>query len=345
MSEGAAAPDRSAHSRGSQLGSCDRPLCEAYDAALYDLDGVLYLGPDPVPHAAEAVAAASRAGMRSAFVTNNASRPPEVVAAQLTELGIPAAPDDVVTSAQATARLLREQLPAGCEVLVVGTEGLVREVAAAGFAVTGTAGPGVRAVVQGYGPSTGMPELAEAAIALRAGALWIAANTDSTLPSPRGPLPGNGALVAALRVATGREPQVAGKPEPALHRESVARVGAVRPLVIGDRLDTDVLGAVRGGADSLLVLTGVAGVQEALRAADGSRPTYVAWDLRGLVAPQPAVETSAQTARCGAATASYDEGTLAVTGHGDEALRAACALAWRCADDGRPLSRVDGLQQ
>jgi HAD superfamily hydrolase (TIGR01450 family) len=320
-------------------------LCEAYDAALYDLDGVLYLGAEPVAHAAESVAAAVAAGMRSAFVTNNASRPPSVVAEQLTALGIPATAGDVVTSAQASARLLREQLPLGAEVLVVGAAGLVDEVSAAGFLVVTTAGADVAAVVQGYGPDTGMRELSEAALAIRAGALWIAANTDSTLPSPRGPVPGNGALVAALRLVTGREPQVAGKPEPALHVESVARVGAARPLVIGDRLDTDVLGAVRGGADSLLVLTGVADVQDALKAPAGSRPTYVDWDLRGITAPQPVVELQDERATCGQATAAYDGGRIEVTGGGADALRAACALAWHHADAGREVASVVGLEQ
>jgi glycerol 3-phosphatase-2 len=338
-------PDPAGSDRGSRLGSSDRPLCEAYDAALYDLDGVLYLGAEPVAHAADAVAAATRAGMRSAFVTNNASRSPVVVAAHLSELGIPAQPADVVTSAQATARLLREQLPDGAQVLVVGADGLVEEVRSAGFVVVREAGPDVRAVVQGYAPDTGMRELSEAALALRAGAIWIAANTDSTLPSPRGPVPGNGALVAALRVATGRQPQVAGKPEPALHVESVARVGAARPLVVGDRLDTDVLGAIRGGADSLLVLTGVADAWDALTAAKGTRPTYISWDLRGLVVPHLPVELRGTQASCAAATAVDDDGRLAVTGTGVGALRAACALAWQRADEGRPVIAVDGLQK
>jgi HAD superfamily hydrolase (TIGR01450 family) len=335
----------SRRSRGSRLGSSARRLCEEYDAALYDLDGVLYLGADAVDHAAESVATATAAGMRSAFVTNNASRAPAQVAAHLSALGIPAIAADVVTSAQATARLLREQLPAGAQVLVVGAEGLVQEVRDAGFVAVAADGPQVQAVAQGYSPETGMPELAEAALALRRGAIWIAANTDSTLPSPRGPVPGNGALVAALRVATGREPQVAGKPEPALHVESVARVGATRPLVVGDRLDTDVLGAIRGGADSLLVLTGVANAWDALTAADGTRPTYIAWDLRGLTATQPPVDVNGSTATCDGASASYDEGRLVVEGSGVVALRAACALAWRCADEGLPLTGVAGLEQ
>ena len=345
MTSGLTGPVASGNARGSALGTCDRPLCEAYDAALYDLDGVLYLGSEAVPNAAASVATATAAGMRSAFVTNNASRQPTVVAAHLTELGIPAVATDVVTSAQATVRMLRERLPAGAEVLVVGAPGLVEEVAAGGFVVATTSGGQVRAVVQGFALDTSYPQLAEACLALRSGALWIAANTDSTLPTPRGLVPGNGALVAALTVATGREPLVAGKPGPALHLESVARVGAARPLVIGDRLDTDVLGAVRGGADSMLVLTGVADARDAVAAPPGMRPTYIAPDLRGLVAAQPAVDLTSTRAICGEATASYDEGVLHVTGRGVGALRAACALAWRCQDEGRSIDRMDGLEE
>ena len=304
---------------------------------------MLYLGLEPIAHAAEAVAAARAAGLRAAFVTNNASRRPAVVAAHLTELGIPAAAADVVTSGQAAVRVLREHLPPQAVVLVVGAPGLVEEIELGGFRAVGTADEPVAAVVQGYAPDTSWRDLAEASVALRAGALWVATNTDSTLPSPRGPLPGNGALVAALRTATGREPVVAGKPMPALHRESVERVRAERPLVVGDRLDTDVLGAVAGGADSLLVLTGVVDVAELLAAPPGSRPTYVAPDLRGLLQPQPTVQVGEGTTRCGGATATVAAGQLTVTGHGVEALRAACAVAWRCADEGEPVDGVAGL--
>ena len=283
--------------------------------------------------------------MAVAYVTNNASRRPAVVAAHLSELGIPAQASDVVTSGQAAVRMVAEHVPAGSAVLVLGSDGLVEEVAAAGFrpvrTVEAAGDSGPAAVVQGLAPETAWRDLAEAAVAIRAGALWVTGNTDSTLPSPRGPLPGNGSLVAALRTATGQEPQVAGKPEPALHLESVARVGARRPLVVGDRLDTDVLGAVRGGADSLLVLTGVVDRSAAVRAARGSRPTYVATDLRGLRHAHPVVHVDGGTARCGAAQAQErGRGTVRVTGDGDDALRAACALAWSLADRGRPVEDV-----
>ena len=293
---------------------------------------MLYLAGDPVPHAAASVAAARALGLRAAYVTNNASRRPAVVAAALTDLGIPADPHDVVTSAQAAARWLAEHLPQGSAVLVIGTDGLADEVAAVGLRPVRRADDQPAAVVQGLAPDTGWADLAEAAVALRAGALWVAGNTDSTYPSPRGPLPGNGAMVAALATASGQQPVVVGKPEPALHRESVERVGAQRPLVVGDRLDTDVLGAVRGGCDSLLVLTGVVDRDELLAAPPGMRPTYVSQDLRGLLVAHAPVELGEGVARCGRARATWSGDELVVTGEGDEAMRAACALSWARAD-------------
>jgi glycerol 3-phosphatase-2 len=277
--------------------------------------------------------------MRVAYVTNNASRPPALVAERLTGLGIPADPDEVVTSAQAAARVLAEQVPAGAVVLVVGTAALADEVRRVGFepvqALADAGKSAVAAVVQGLSPDTCQRDLADAAVALRTGAVWVAANTDLTLPSVRGPLPGNGAFVAVLRMITGREPLVAGKPDPALHRESVERVAARNPLIVGDRLDTDVLGAVRGGADSLLVMTGVTDRATLLAAPAGSRPTYVSSDLRGLTEPHPEVEVDGQVARSRDAVATCEDGRVLVEGSGDDALRAEAALTWALADQGR----------
>ncbi len=298
---------------------------------------MLYLGDDGIPHAADAVAAARAAGMRIAYVTNNASRRPTAVAATLTALGIPAGADEVVTSAQAAVRTVAEHVPAGSAVLVLGTASLAEEVAEGGFrpvrTVDEAGADAVAAVVQGLSPETCQRDLAEASVALRSGALWVAGNTDTTLPSPRGPLPGNGAFVQALALVTGLEPLVAGKPDPALHRESVERVGAQRPLVVGDRLDTDVLGAVRGGADSLLVLTGVADRAGLLTAPRGSRPTYVCSDLRGLLEPHPAVVVDGDRSACRSATARVEGDRVVVDGGtGDDALRAEVALSWARAD-------------
>ncbi len=321
-----------APARGQALGATQEPLCSAYDVALYDLDGVLYLADQVVPHAAEGVAAAVAAGLRAAYVTNNASRRPTVVAAHLTELGIPAQPQDVVTSAQVAARRLAELLPAGSAVLVLGTDGLAEEVAEVGLRPVRSADDQPAGVVQGLAPTTGWADLAEAAVALNAGAVWVAGNVDSTYPTPRGNLPGNGAMVAALELATGRTPEVTGKPQPTLHLESAARLGASRPLVVGDRLDSDVLGAVRAGFDSLLVLTGVVHRGRLLSATAGERPTYVAEDLRALLLPQPEVSVDDEVARCGHAVARVRDGGVVVEGGGVEALRAECALTWTLAD-------------
>jgi HAD superfamily hydrolase (TIGR01450 family) len=271
------------------LGACAEPLCTAYDVALLDLDGVVYRGAEAVPGAAAAVAAARQAGMRMAFVTNNAARTPAEVAATLAGMGVPADPDEVVTSAQAAATLLRSLVPAGARVLVTGGEGLRVAVAEAGFEAVASAGEAPVAVVQGYAPDLAYADLAEAALAVRSGAVWVATNLDATIPTARGQLPGNGALVALVAHATGRRPDAAaGKPERALHDEAVRRSGATRPLVVGDRLDTDVEGAVRAGCDSLLVLTGVTDEAALLAAPPDRRPTYVGLDLGALLVAHPA---------------------------------------------------------
>lgn len=303
-----------------------------YDVALVDLDGVVYVGTEPVPGAAAALAEARNHGMRLAYVTNNASRRPGEVAAMLSGMGVPAAAEDVVTSAQAAGHLLRQRLPPGSSVLVVGSAALAEEIQAGGLVPVRTATPLPAAVVQGYGPDTGWRDLAEATIAIRGGALWVATNTDSTLPSDRGPLPGNGALVAAVRLATGAEPEVVGKPQPGLHRESVERTAARRPLVVGDRLDTDVEGAVAAGADSMLVLTGVTRPDLLINAARGQRPTFVAQDVSGLLREQPGVSVSGGDASCGGFTARLEATGLLLSGSGSDpidALRALCAAAWQ----------------
>jgi HAD superfamily hydrolase (TIGR01457 family) len=310
-----------------------QPLATGYDTALLDLDGVVYIGDHAVDHAAEAIDAARAQGMRIAFVTNNASRTPETVAQRLTDLGIKAAPDDVVTSSMAVARLLTERLAPGARVLVVGGNGLRSAVEQAGFVVVDSADDNPAAVVQGYTPETTWAQLAEATVAVNRGALWIAANVDATMPSPRGPVPGNGALVAAVVAATGRRPIVAGKPERPLHEEAVRRTGARRPLVVGDRLDTDIEGAQRAGVDSLLVLTGVTDPPRLLAAGPRERPTYIAHDLRGLLTSHPDVVVSKDSATCRAWRVQCTDGVAAVSAtnaEGDDldAVRALACLTW-----------------
>src|SRR5579875_916966 len=207
--------------------------------------------------------------MRLAFVTNNASRTPSAVAEHLSDLGVTAAADEVITSSQAAAHFLADELGAGAHVLVVGTDALAEALRERGLTPEHEAAPGgavVDAVVQGYSPETNWRMLAEAAVAINNGARWIATNVDPTVPSARGPLPGNGSLVAALRHATGAVPEVTGKPEPTMHRESVERTAARDPIVVGDRLDTDIEGANAVGCASLLVLSGVTEPHELLGA-------------------------------------------------------------------------------
>lgn len=340
--------------------STTRPLSQIHDVALLDLDGVVYIGATAVGGAVEALAAARADGMRLAFVTNNAARPPAAVAEHLSELGVPADPAEVTTSSQAAAHHLAERLPAGASVLVVGTTGLVEALRERGLNPVHSADEAPAAVVQGYSPKTDWAMLAEGAVAINRGLPWVATNLDSTVPSARGPLPGNGSLVAALRHATGREPVATGKPDPTMHRESVERSGARSPLVVGDRLDTDIEGAQAVGCPSLLVLTGITTPLELLAAPAHRRPDYVTHDLRGLLVSHPAPiegQPGSGEHRCGpwlvdvnGRLSRVDPASDAVPGAAEEgaassaldALRALCAASWAALDDGRTISPTPG---
>jgi glycerol-1-phosphatase len=324
------------------------PLVQLFDVALLDLDGVVYRGHDPVPHAAEALARARQAGMRLSFVTNNALRPPDEVARRIAAAGVEADPQDVATSAQAAARLLAQQLPAGAKVLVTGGEGLRLAVEERGLVPVSLADESPAAVVTGYDPEVNYARLAEAVLAIFAGAFWIASNTDVTVPTERGLLPGAGATVAFITAATKATPQVAGKPERALHEEATSRSGAQRPLVVGDRLDTDIEGANGVGAPSLLVLTGVATLEELITAATRARPTFLADDLRGLLRRASGVTVEGTFVRCGGWTCEQQDGVLAWGGaeaEGDDGLdafRAGLGLAWSLFDEGREVVGTRG---
>ncbi|MEV8306473.1 HAD hydrolase-like protein [Streptomyces flavidovirens] len=314
-----------------------RALREAYDTALLDLDGVVYAGGEAIAHAVDALGVAREGGMHLAYVTNNALRTPDAVAEHLTELGVPARASDVITSAQAVARLVADQVPSGARVLVVGGDGLRVALRERGLVPVESADDDPVAVVQGYGgPDLAWGRLAEASYAVARGLPWFASNTDLTIPSARGIAPGNGAAVEVVRIATGAEPQVAGKPLPPMHRETILRTGAERPLVVGDRLDTDIEGANVGGVDSLLVLTGVTDAAQLLAAAPKYRPTYVDADLRGLLTGQPEVAGTDGGFVCGGWTAAVRGGELVAEGEGAalDGLRALCAAAWTYAGDG-----------
>lgn len=307
-------------------------MVTAYDCAMLDLDGVVYVGDQVVEGAAEVLEQVRAEGMTLAFVTNNASRTPSQVADRLTSLGVRATAGDVVTSAQAAARQLADRVPANAPVLVVGGEGLVEALEQAGLhPVSGVADHPV-AVAQGFDRDLGWQDLAEAAYAVRAGALWVATNLDPTLPTNRGIAPGNGTLVDAVATALGRRPDiVAGKPHRPLFDETVRRVASRRPLVVGDRLNTDIEGAVAAGIDSLLVLTGVTDPAMLCRAAPGQRPTYIASGISGLLTPHPHPQGVAAGWSVNGWTAHLSGNTLEVESMGnepDDGLRAAAAACW-----------------
>ncbi|MBO3087392.1 HAD-IIA family hydrolase [Cellulomonas dongxiuzhuiae] len=318
------------------LGS-DEPLVRRYDLALVDLDGVAYRGHDPIDGAAEGLAGARAAGMRLVFVTNNASREPEAVAEQLSGLDIPTHAGEVMTAAQAAAELLATRVPTGATVLVVGGAGLHTAVAAKGYRIVASADDGPVAVVQGFAPEVGWTQLAEAAYAVRAGAWHVASNLDLSLPTARGFAPGNGALVGAVRAATGVEPSSAGKPSPTMYRLAVDRAGATRPLVVGDRLDTDLAGARAGDIPGLHVLTGVSTARDAVLAVPGERPHYLAGDLRALLVPHPEPVRDEEWWSCRGAAARVVSGALELRGTAHDPVdlvRAACAAAWDAVDRG-----------
>jgi glycerol 3-phosphatase-2 len=329
------------------LGSCGEPLADAYDLAMLDLDGVVYVGDQAVPAAPEAIAAARTRGMGVAFVTNNAARAPETVAAHLTELGVAARPDDVVTSAQAAARLLRERHGPGAEVFLCGGPGV--EAALRAEDLVPTAGTGApAAVLTGYGPDLPWRRILEAAILVRRGIPWVATNADLTIPTASGVGPGHGAVVRMIEEFSGRRAVVAGKPERPLLDETVRRMGARHPLMVGDRLDTDIEGAHNAGVDSLLVLTGVSGLADIVTARSALRPTYLASDLSGLLTAHHApgrLEGGAWFLGGWAGDVVADELVVAGEGTVDDWWRVVACAAWRHLDDtGRPvgLGRVHG---
>ena len=330
------------------------PPTEVHDVALLDLDGVVYVGPDAVPGVPEALAGARTAGMRLGFVTNNAARTPEGVAAHLRELGVPAEPTDVITSSQAAATVVVEHCGPRARVLPVGGPGVAAAARAAGLTVVGSAEDAPDAVVQGYGRDVGWAQLAEAVVAVRGGAVHVATNTDATIPSPRGVLPGNGSLVGVVSGVTGQPPLVAGKPDPAMHAECVRRTGAATPLVVGDRLDTDIEGARRAGAASLLVFSGVTDPAALLAAGPLSRPDLISADAGGLLHPHPPVRRSGAAWLCGGWAAEGDgAGRLRVRraeggdggGDGLDALRALCVAHWAATPEGAAPVQVSGDEQ
>jgi glycerol 3-phosphatase-2 len=312
---------------------------EAADALLCDLDGVVYVGPDPVPAAGEAVARARELGVAVLFLTNNASRTAEQTAELLSGMGVPATAVDVVTSAQVAAHVAAEQFGAGARALVLGTDALRSDVRDAGLTVVRTADDDPAVVVQGLSRELTYGELAEAVLAIHRGAGWVASNRDTTLPDARGPLPGNGALVAAVAAATGAVPVVPGKPGPAMYLEAADRSSSQHPLAVGDRVDTDIDGAIAAGIPSLLVMTGVTDLLRLATIEAGHRPTYVATDIGGVLRPLLALDADGPVDGW---RVQVSDGDLVLDGEGDpdDGLWLIASTGWSELDAGRPVTAI-----
>jgi glycerol-1-phosphatase len=313
---------------------------------MLDLDGVVYVSGHAIEGAPEAIAAARAAGLRVAFVTNNASRTPEKVAANLVRLGVPAWRDDVVTSAQAAARILAAKLPPESPVLMLGSDGLARALIDEALVPVRSLDEGeVVAVVTGYGPEVLWRDIMRAAVRIREGLWWVASNTDLSIPTSFGTAPGHGVLVRMLEQFTGVAPEVAGKPQRPLLDETIRRVGATKPLMVGDRLDTDIEGAHNAGVDSLLVRTGVTDLAALVAAPPSSRPTYLAGGLQGLMHPHPVPEATSTGFACGGWYATVVADRLVVTGVGtpDDWWRASAVTAWQHLDRAGVPAEVAGV--
>jgi 4-nitrophenyl phosphatase len=259
---------------------------------IFDLDGVIYRGRQPVPGAAELVAGLRDAGLLVRFATNNSMASRTMYVPRLVEMGIPAEADEIVTSTSATIDHLGTHVPEVRNVMAVGAPGMLEELRAAGFDATAAGdavdsaydgGPLDRsydAVIVGLDPAFDFRRLAAATTAIRDGARFIATNADLRYPTPTGFLPGAGSIIAALRAAGGAEPLVIGKPEPGIFTAILERagVGADEAVAIGDNPDADMVAAHRAGMQSILVLTGVADAALAATLDGERRPDYVARD-------------------------------------------------------------------
>ncbi|GHE78610.1 sugar-phosphatase [Streptomyces cellulosae] len=317
------------------------PVITRYRGLICDLDGVVYRGATAVPHAVETLNRVTAHGVPVVFATNNASRSPRSVGDHLRGLGVTQQGWSVVTSSQAAAAHLAERLAQGAPVCAVGGPGVAEALTEAGLTPVRVADLGdtpVEAVVQGLGTDVTWSELAAVGYLVEAGTIWVATNVDLTLPTPYGQAPGNGALVALVQTATSASPHVVGKPQAALFDLARSRLGTAQPetLVCGDRLDTDIKGANSAGLDSLFVLSGASRLRDLAFAERPSRPTYVAADLSGLLAPGLPLHTTSpdHLVELG------PDAVPRVPSAGDNGtrLQSVVTMAWAARDEGRPVS-------
>lgn len=313
-------------------------LIDGFDALICDVDGVVVAGSSALAHAVEVL---NSLEVPVVFATNNASRTPTEVAAMLRGHGVHTSADRVLTSSLAAARELACLLSPGSAVMAVGGPGVATSLRSVGLEPLSPQDEGeVAAVVQGYGPQVTAADLGAVAVAIRSGARWFATNADQTLPTERGPLPGNGSLVAAVRAAVEVDPVVIGKPNPPIYALAADLVGAraARTLAVGDRLETDIAGATAAGMPGALVLTGVHGPADAAGAPPESRPVYLLEDLRGVTHHYPEGVRDGDWFSRGDARARCGD-RLDVRGRGIDAIRAGLDAVWAAVDAGRITSQ------
>ena len=312
-----------------------------FDTVLLDLDGVIYEGKNAIVDAVESVTALQKLNIPVGYITNNSSRKPETIAKQLREFGLTLKDEEIVSSAQAGVELLATQIPAGSKVLVVGGEGLRFEVSQAGFEIVPSSDQDPAAVIQGFAPDVGWNDLAEASYAIAKGAKWVATNQDWTIPREKGLAPGNGTLVSAVHTAVGQLPLVAGKPESAIFATATSRFESSSAIYVGDRLDTDVLGANRAGLGSALVMTGVTTRKELLAARADSRPSFILETLKDLLSDYRTPAKTKRGYKLGQAEVEL-LGEKVVASFGDpkslDALKCACLTIW---ESGKAITLLD----
>jgi HAD superfamily hydrolase (TIGR01450 family) len=302
-----------------------------FETVLFDLDGVIYEGANAIVDSVDSIASIRNSGIKVGYITNNSSRKPETIAQQLRGFGLELSEEEVISSAQAGVELLATMIPAGSKVLVVGGEGLRSKVLEAGFDLVASSEDGPAAVIQGFAPEVGWKDLAEASYSIQRGAKWVATNQDWTIPREKGLAPGNGTLVSAVHTAVGQLPVVAGKPERAIFETAMREFGAESAIYVGDRLDTDVVGANKAGLGSALVMTGVTTRKELLAAKADSRPNYILGTLKDLLSPYREPVKTKRGYKLGDAEVEL-LGEKIVVSFGDpkslDALKAACLTIW-----------------
>lgn len=301
-------------------------LIEQHDALLLDLDGTVWEGGRAIDGAVDFI---NSCGLPSVYVTNNASRAPEAVAEKLRGIGLKVETADVLTSAQAAVTLAGEHVPQGAKILVIGADSFRDLVTAAGYTVVASADDKPDAVLQGFDPSVDWAQLTEGALAIRQGAKYVASNLDSSLPTERGLAVGNGSLVAAIESATGVSPVSAGKPEPEMFVQAAKLVGAKRPLVVGDRLNTDIAGGNAAAMNTFHVLTGVSHEMELIEAGKEYRPNFIGDSLSDMTRSAHELAPGAQggfTARVDGHDVLVDNGDSTATSV--QALRTVLEVVW-----------------